>query len=71
MPDVIIGESRHGEIAMVVALQEPDPRPPTLSVLRRGVLEVFGEELFLVVEVVGGSLFFQSPALSAKKISSG
>lgn len=42
MPHVIIRESRHREIAVVVSLLEPDPHSPSLSVLCGSLLELFG-----------------------------
>ena len=41
VPNVIIGEGRHCEIAVVVALLEPDSYSTALAILRGGLLEVF------------------------------
>lgn len=55
MPHMIIRKARHREIAMIIPLLEPDPHT-AIAFLRRRLLEVLGEQLVLVVEVVGRAL---------------
>ena len=55
MIDMIVGESGHGEITVIVTLLPADIHFALFSL--GGFGEVFGEELALVVEVVGCALF--------------
>lgn len=55
MPHMIIRKRRHREITMIIPLLEPNPYT-TISLLRRRLLEILGEQLALVVEVVGCAL---------------
>ena len=59
MPNMIIRETRHREIRMIVALLKPDPHAPFPALCFRGrFLEIFGEKLVLGVEVVCCALCF-------------
>lgn len=50
---MIVGESRHGEITMVVPVLPSDIHFPLALC---GFLELFGQELALLVEIVGCAL---------------
>ena len=56
MPNVIISEACHCEIRMVIALLKSDPHT-AIALFGCRFLEILGQELALVVEVVGCALW--------------
>ena len=56
MPNVIISEACHREIRMVIALLKSDPHT-AIALFGCRFLEILGQELALVVEIVGCALW--------------